>query len=70
MCRGQSDTGSKSVSLRPTVILVDPYSTGAMLAPELEQRGSHGWIDIATGWMTINNTPVVMTNIAMENGHS
>ena len=39
MYRGQSDSSGKSVSLRPTVVLVDPFSTGAMLAPELEQRG-------------------------------
>ena len=39
MCRGPSESTGKSVSLRPTVVLVDPYSTGAMLAPELEQRG-------------------------------
>lgn len=39
MYRGQSDSTEKSVSLRPTVVLVDPCSTGAMLARELEQRG-------------------------------
>ena len=27
------------VACRPYVVLVDPFSTGAMLAPELDQRG-------------------------------
>lgn len=27
------------VASRPYVVLVDPFSTGAMLAPELDQRG-------------------------------
>ncbi len=27
------------VACRPYVVLVDPFSTGAMLAPELDRRG-------------------------------
>ena len=40
MCKGPADsTCASAAKAAPCVVLVDPYSTGAMLAPELDQRG-------------------------------
>ena len=39
MCKGPSENTQTAACRGLVVVLVDPYSTGAMLAPELDQRG-------------------------------